>query len=350
MDDASAVPSSVGSPVMMLPPLRMKFGQSSKKSPFHSNEDRVIVVPDLCRQVGEDSKFMSSVALVVVCDGHGGAKCVEHLSRSFPGDLFRASKALLTSSAFPSRERQPGVRISDLGLALAQGFQEAENVWMHIARRSGDSSGACMTAVVIRGRSVAVANVGDCRAVLRMCDGTLKVLTMEHRCSVPSERTRIRNAGGFIKDNRVLGILEPTRTIGDLDEKTKPGVVVATPDIMEVEVDMFPTEVQSGHHHASSKRTSSASGTSRSGAAASASARAHSPVPTAVGDRATSLCVLVIASDGVWDFLSNEAVLGLVCEVLVSTRSADKAASAVCKAAAAHGSQDDISTAVVWFS
>lgn len=119
----------------------------------------------------------------------------------------------------------------------------------------------------------------------------------------------------------------------------------------EFEVDMFPAEVHSGHHHASSKRSSSASGTARSGGgAASSSARAHSPVPTPMGDRAASMCVLVVASDGVWDFLSNEAVLGLVCEVLTSTRSADKAASAVCKAAAAHGSQDDISTAVVWFS
>jgi hypothetical protein len=66
---------------------------------------------------------------------------------------------------------------------------------MHIARRSGDSSGACVTAVLIRGRSIAVANVGDCRAVLRMCDGTLKVLTMEHRCVCPEMGTGCQSSG-----------------------------------------------------------------------------------------------------------------------------------------------------------
>jgi hypothetical protein len=62
-------------------------------------------------------------------------------------------------------------------------------------------------------------------------------------------------AGGFIENGRVLGVLEPTRTIGDLlclpslvgvtfrlcgvfspfpgdlDEKSRPGVVIPTPDV-----------------------------------------------------------------------------------------------------------------------
>jgi hypothetical protein len=118
-------------------------------------------------------------------------------------------------------------------------------------------------------------------------------------------------------------------------------------------LDVFPVEAHVGHtSHASTKRASSAA----PGRPAAGSARAHSPGPSGMtppaplGDRAAGMCVLVVASDGVWDFLSNEAVLALVCEVLATTRSADKAASAVCKAASAHGSQDDISTAVVWFS
>ena len=156
-----------------------------------------------------------------VCDGHGGHKCAEYLSKRFVHDLYHASRSLLTSRTV-SRDR--GIRISDLGLALAETFQEVgggdarnesvactygngvcclpawlrvlpmcpmcapvcnccqtEKNWMTIARRSADSSGACLTAVILRGRTLAVANVGDCRAVLRQFNGTLKVLTNEHR-------------------------------------------------------------------------------------------------------------------------------------------------------------------------
>ena len=62
------------------------------------------------------------------------------------------------------------------------------------------------------------------------------------------------------------------------------------------------------------------------------------------------VCVLVVASDGVWDVMSNEAVFAVAIETLHSTNDPDKAAAAICKAAVGHGSQDDITVVVVWVS
>jgi len=53
-----------------------------------------------------------------------------------------------------------------------------------------------------------------------------------------AERKRILSAGGFIRNGRVIGVLEPTRTIGDLEEKarTRPGVISAVPDSRVVRI------------------------------------------------------------------------------------------------------------------
>lgn len=40
-------------------------------------------------------------------------------------------------------------------------------------------------------------------------------LTRDHSASVYEERQRIQKVGGFVKDGRVLGVLEISRTIGD---------------------------------------------------------------------------------------------------------------------------------------
>jgi serine/threonine protein phosphatase PrpC len=108
--------------------------------------------------------------LTAVCDGHGGHKCCDYLANHFLTDIFRAARAILEST-------EP-----NLVTALVLGFRETEEKWMAIAKRAGDSSGACLTAVLVRNNRIAGANVGDCRAILRVADGDVQVLTSEHRC------------------------------------------------------------------------------------------------------------------------------------------------------------------------
>lgn len=67
-------------------------------------------------------------------------------------------------------------------------------------------------------KTLYTANVGDARAVL--CRGTKAVrLTYDHKGSDQQEAQRITDAGGFVMNNRVNGVLAVTRSLGDSSMK-----------------------------------------------------------------------------------------------------------------------------------
>lgn len=59
-----------------------------------------------------------------------------------------------------------------------------------------------------------VANAGDSRAVLSK-NGQAERLSIDHKASDPQEIERVKAMGGTIMDNRVAGGLAITRAIGD---------------------------------------------------------------------------------------------------------------------------------------
>lgn len=81
----------------------------------------------------------------------------------------------------------------------------------------------------VTARTLYVVNVGDSRAVLvssQRPDGSKQEidtecgciatrLTYDHRAEDVAEQQRIKEAGGFIARNRVLGILAVSRSFGD---------------------------------------------------------------------------------------------------------------------------------------
>jgi len=101
------------------------------------------------------------------------------------------------------------------------------------------SSGSTATVCVIRnGAELAVAHVGDSRALLCRKASALQ-LTDDHEPELDSERERIERCNGRITWSsvgrpRVNGVLEMTRSIGDVDLK-KCGVT-AEPDVRVLEV------------------------------------------------------------------------------------------------------------------
>ena len=44
-------------------------------------------------------------------------------------------------------------------------------------------------------------------------------MTCDHKSSDPAEQRRVKEAGGFISDNRISGLLQPSRALGDADMK-----------------------------------------------------------------------------------------------------------------------------------
>lgn len=88
---------------------------------------------------------------------------------------------------------------------------------------SGTGCTAC--SALITPTEIYVANAGDSRAVigLKKGDGKYEALAMseDHKPDNEGEKKRIEEAGGFVEDNRVRGILALSRSIGDLEYKVK---------------------------------------------------------------------------------------------------------------------------------
>ena len=64
-------------------------------------------------------------------------------------------------------------------------------------------------------RVLYTANAGDARAVLSRRHSTAVRLTYDHKGSDANEARRIKEAGGFVMNNRVNGVLAVTRSLGD---------------------------------------------------------------------------------------------------------------------------------------
>jgi protein phosphatase PTC1 len=82
-------------------------------------------------------------------------------------------------------------------------------------------------------RVLYTANVGDARAVLCR-KGKAVRLTYDHKGSDPQEAKRITDAGGFVMNNRVNGVLAVTRSLGDASVKE---FVVGSPYTTETALD-----------------------------------------------------------------------------------------------------------------
>ncbi|KAL8215193.1 hypothetical protein R6Q57_004642 [Mikania cordata] len=102
--------------------------------------------------------------------------------------------------------------------AIKQGYLTTDSEFLKQEQRGG---ACCVTAIITSGNLV-VSNAGDCRAVVSR-GGAAEALTSDHRPSRPDEKQRIESLGGYV-DNirgiaRVLGSLAVSRGIGDRDLK-----------------------------------------------------------------------------------------------------------------------------------
>ncbi|KAF6830796.1 adenylate cyclase (protein phosphatase 2C) [Colletotrichum plurivorum] len=80
------------------------------------------------------------------------------------------------------------------------------------------NSGGIATVAYLQNTDLYIANVGDAQAILIQTDGSHKFLTKKHDPAEPSERQRIREAGGWVSRNgRLNDLLEVSRAFGYVD-------------------------------------------------------------------------------------------------------------------------------------
>lgn len=81
-----------------------------------------------------------------------------------------------------------------------------------------------------------VANIGDTRAILSK-SGTAERLTIDDKCDNQDEVARIKSANGLILQQRVGGVLAVTRAFGD--HSLKASGLISTPHMVKYTLKPF---------------------------------------------------------------------------------------------------------------
>ncbi|CAI0399964.1 unnamed protein product [Linum tenue] len=177
---------------------------------------------------------------------------------------------------------------------IKQGYLETDSQFLKQEARGGS---CCVTALIRKGNLV-VSNAGDCRAVVSR-GGVAEALTSDHRPSREDERHRIESTGGYVDlvggTWRIQGSLAVSRGIGDGHLKQW---VIAEP---ETRILRIQPEIE----------------------------------------------FVILASDGLWDKVSNQEAVDVAKALMESQQPPLMACKKLAELAASRGSSDDISVLIV---
>ncbi len=186
--------------------------------------------------------------------------------------------------------------IDDTKLAIAEAYKQTDQDYLKTEISQSRDAGSTASTAVLVGDRLLVANVGDSRAVI--CRGGEAVaLSTDHKPNRTDERQRIEDAGGVVMwagTWRVGGVLAVSRAFGDRLLKQ---YVVADPEIQE-------DTIKEG------------------------------------------VDFLVLASDGLWDVVSNQDAVSMVATI----PDAEEAANKLTGEAFRRGSADNITCVIVRFN
>ncbi|KAH9806619.1 putative protein phosphatase 2C 44 [Citrus sinensis] len=179
--------------------------------------------------------------------------------------------------------------------AITNAYRSTDQFILENSMQLGPGGSTAVTAIVIDGKDLWVANVGDSRAVV--CErGSANQITVDHEPH--AERRRIEKQGGFVTSlpgdvPRVNGQLAVARAFGDQSLKAH---LSSEPDVRHVPID-------------------------------------------------PSIEFLILASDGLWKVMKNQEAVDLVKPI----KDPQAAAKRLTTEALARKSKDDISCIVIRF-
>ncbi|AEC09016.1 putative protein phosphatase 2C 28 [Arabidopsis thaliana] len=219
-----------------------------------------------------------NLGLYAIFDGHSGSDVADYLQNHLFDNILSQ----------PDFWRNPKK-------AIKRAYKSTDDYILQnvVGPRGGSTA---VTAIVIDGKKIVVANVGDSRAILCRESDVVKQITVDHEPD--KERDLVKSKGGFVSQKpgnvpRVDGQLAMTRAFGDGGLKEHISVI---PNIEIAEI------------HDDTK-------------------------------------FLILASDGLWKVMSNDEVW----DQIKKRGNAEEAAKMLIDKALARGSKDDISCVVVSF-
>jgi len=258
----------------------------SRKGKRLDQEDRVTLVPDLSLLKTVPSPQLGGLAYVGVFDGHGGGLCATFLQHSL-------HEMIVSQRDFTSNVRG----------AVSRAFLEANEMACDLLRRHGDDSGATALIALFdsRSRRMLVAHTGDSRCVVSLRDGGAVPLTRDHRVSRPDEHARISAAGGCIVNRRLNGILQVSRSFGDVIHRNASAACQTLSAAPEVTIRNLQPQDE----------------------------------------------LVILASDGLWDAMDSQLAVSFIRHELATHHDVQRAAAAVTQEAIRRGSTDNVTVVLV---
>ncbi|XP_020080445.1 probable protein phosphatase 2C 57 isoform X1 [Ananas comosus] len=189
-----------------------------------SMEDVYVCCDNFMQDYGLKNFCDGPYAFYGVFDGHGGKHAADFACSNIP-------KFIIEDVGFPMEIERV---VSSAFLHTDTAFAEACSL------NSSVASGTTALAALVIGRSLVVANAGDCRAVLCR-KGKAIEMSRDHKPACSKEKKRIEASGGYVYDGYLNGQLNVARAIGDwhmegLKDSNGLGPLSAEPEVMEVKL------------------------------------------------------------------------------------------------------------------
>ncbi|XP_036392796.1 integrin-linked kinase-associated serine/threonine phosphatase 2C isoform X1 [Megalops cyprinoides] len=208
---------------------RLQGYVAARRGEREEMQDAHVLLPDFSTCFPSMPPQVSRLAYFAVFDGHGGSRAsrfaAEHLHK-------------ILAQKFPRGEVENLDKL--VKRCLLDTFKQTDEDFLKQAssQKPAWKDGTTATCMLVVDDMLYVANLGDSRALLcrveqdgqddsRKC-ATL-ALSKEHNPTCYEERMRIQKAGGTVRDGRVLGVLEVSRSLGD--GQYKRCGVISTPDL-----------------------------------------------------------------------------------------------------------------------
>ncbi|WMV50880.1 hypothetical protein MTR67_044265 [Solanum verrucosum] len=244
------------------------------------------------------AKFMQlrkgELGLFAIYDGHSGDDVATYLQKHLFSNILKEMLVWSCNATGALAEHWEDFWTDPLN-SILQAYERTDQAILSHTPDLGQGGSTAVTAILINGRKLWIANVGDSRAVLSKRGKAIQ-MSIDHEPH--TERGSIENKGGFVTKMpgdvaRVNGQLAVSRAFGDKNLKSH---LRSDPDVRTIDVD---------------------------------------------GD--TDL--LILASDGLWKVMSNQEAVDIAKKV----KDPQKASKQLAIEALTRESKDDISCIVVRF-
>ncbi|KAL9239854.1 hypothetical protein vseg_014133 [Gypsophila vaccaria] len=186
-------------------------------------EDVYVCLDDFIGRYGLEQFSDGPHAFYGVFDGHGGKHAADFACCHLPQFIFE-------DADFPR----------EMERVVTSAFLQTDNAFAEACLLDeGLASGTTALAALVVGRSLIVANAGDCRAVL--CRrGKAIALSRDHKPQCAQEKKRIEACGGSVYDGYLNGQLNVARALGDWHmegmKDSDGGPLTAEPELITTEL------------------------------------------------------------------------------------------------------------------